>query len=137
MNALNIITTDKVQSLFPTSPETCSKYESCSANVCPLDREWHLRSHLRGEPSCHYLRIAVKDRATPEEELTPAYQAAVELWDKHKDELPQPLIKQLEKASTFGRKIAPLEVDPERAATAMKRLEKIFGGADTPISRFN
>ena len=41
-------------------PESCPKFEKCSANICPLDRDWKSRSHLRGEPICFYLREYVK-----------------------------------------------------------------------------
>ena len=36
-------------------PEHCSKFEHCSANVCPLDPERHRRSSGRNEPVCFYL----------------------------------------------------------------------------------
>jgi len=42
------------------APDFCPKYEKCSANICPLDRDWKLRSHLKGEPTCFYLREYVK-----------------------------------------------------------------------------
>ena len=116
-----------VQTLLPQSPTACSKFEACSANVCPLDRKWRLRSHLRGEPSCHYLRLAAKGTATESEQSTPAYCAAVKLWEQ-RDTLPPILLKQLEKSSTVGRRVAPLRVDPVKAEQAMKRLEDIFGG---------
>lgn len=36
-------------------PEHCSKFEHCSANVCPLDSDWRKRSSGRDEPVCFYL----------------------------------------------------------------------------------
>ncbi len=42
------------------TPETCPKYDKCSANICPLDRDWKQRTHLKGEPVCFYLREYVK-----------------------------------------------------------------------------
>jgi hypothetical protein len=33
----------------------CSKFEKCSAPVCPLDSDWALRKHLDGERVCFYL----------------------------------------------------------------------------------
>ena len=86
--------------------QTCSKYETCSVNICPLDPDYKLRSHISGEPSCHFLRLHVKDAATFDEKSTPAYRAAVDAWD-HRDELPMGLVKQLQKASQFARKIMP------------------------------
>lgn len=38
------------------TPEFCPKYDKCSANICPLDRDWQLRSHKRGERVCFFLR---------------------------------------------------------------------------------
>lgn len=34
----------------------CPKFDSCSAPICPLDPDWHLRRHLSGEPVCLWLR---------------------------------------------------------------------------------
>ena len=42
------------------TPDSCPKYEKCSANICPLDRDWKLRTHLNSEPICFYLREHVK-----------------------------------------------------------------------------
>ena len=42
------------------APSSCTKYEKCSANICPLELDWQLRSHLNGEPTCFYLREYVK-----------------------------------------------------------------------------
>ena len=38
----------------------CPRWQKCGANVCPLDPDWHLRSHQKGEPVCFYLLEAVK-----------------------------------------------------------------------------
>ena len=38
----------------------CSRFSKCSAPICPVDREWAKRTHLRGEPVCLYLREFVK-----------------------------------------------------------------------------
>ena len=37
-------------------PEDCDRYESCNANICPLDAGWRLRRHLPGEAVCFWLR---------------------------------------------------------------------------------
>ena len=42
------------------APDSCPKYEKCSANICPLDPDWQLRTHLNSEPVCFYLREYVK-----------------------------------------------------------------------------
>jgi hypothetical protein len=50
-------------------PEDCRKFERCGANVCPLEpADWQKRSHLPGDPTCHYLRLAAKGAAAPMEE---------------------------------------------------------------------
>ena len=42
------------------TPDSCPKYEKCSANICPLDPDWKLRTHMNSEPVCFYLREYVK-----------------------------------------------------------------------------
>jgi len=46
------------------SPEFCPKFLKCSANICPLDRDWKQRRHLKGERVCYYLRQHAKDSMT-------------------------------------------------------------------------
>lgn len=41
----------------------CDRFNTCSANVCPLDPEWHKRGHLNGERVCFYLIEAQKANA--------------------------------------------------------------------------
>jgi len=31
----------------------CPSFGKCSANICPLDPEQHLRTHVKGEDVCH------------------------------------------------------------------------------------
>ncbi len=38
----------------------CPRFAACSAPLCPLDPDRPVRSHLRGEPVCAYLRELVK-----------------------------------------------------------------------------
>lgn len=38
----------------------CPKFDKCSAPICPLDGEWHKRSHLKGERVCFFLAEASK-----------------------------------------------------------------------------
>lgn len=38
----------------------CPRYQSCGANICPLDPDWRKRSHLEHEPVCGLLRELVK-----------------------------------------------------------------------------
>jgi len=43
----------------------CTKYDSCSAPVCPLDPEWKNIHHLKGERVCFYLTEYSKPAARP------------------------------------------------------------------------
>lgn len=43
--------------------KSCPKFESCSANLCPLDSDWKLRTHMDVEPVCIYLRELAKVRS--------------------------------------------------------------------------
>jgi hypothetical protein len=42
---------------------SCDRFNRCSANICPLDPEWHKRKHLNGERICFYLLEAQKTNA--------------------------------------------------------------------------
>jgi hypothetical protein len=41
----------------------CDRFDTCSANICPLDQDWHQRKHLNGERICFYLIEAQKINA--------------------------------------------------------------------------
>lgn len=41
----------------------CPRYESCNANICPLDPEWHKRKNLKEDATCFYLSESVKHGA--------------------------------------------------------------------------
>lgn len=43
-----------------TKSEYCPKFSKCCAPICPIDTNWKLRTHLRDEPVCFYLREYVK-----------------------------------------------------------------------------
>lgn len=45
-------------------PENCPRWETCSANICPLDPDWQLRTHLDGERVCLYLTELAKPGGT-------------------------------------------------------------------------
>lgn len=50
----------------------CPKFETCSANICPLDPLWRKRVHVKGDAVCFFLREAVKPGAQPRfEQSTP------------------------------------------------------------------
>lgn len=38
----------------------CDRFQTCSANICPLDSDWQKRKHLNGERVCFYLIEAQK-----------------------------------------------------------------------------
>lgn len=46
-----------------TSPESCDRFDKCSANICPLDETWTKRGHLAGERVCFYMIEAEKINA--------------------------------------------------------------------------
>ncbi len=45
-------------------PRDCPRFDRCSANICPLDADWGLRQHLKGERICFYLTELVKPGGT-------------------------------------------------------------------------
>lgn len=51
-------------------PQSCPRYDKCSAPLCPLDSEWRRRKHLQGERVCYFLREAIKDGAAARFEAT-------------------------------------------------------------------
>ena len=51
IQAINEGTPDKPS----CSPRSCPKYESCNAQICPLDHHWQKRKHLCEERICFYL----------------------------------------------------------------------------------
>ena len=46
--------------LYQIGPSGCPKFEACLAPICPLDSDWRLRSHLRGDAICLWLREMAK-----------------------------------------------------------------------------
>lgn len=44
-------------------PDDCPKFLACRAPVCPLDKNWRLRSYTKGEPICRWLLEAAKPGA--------------------------------------------------------------------------
>lgn len=47
----------------------CPKYETCSAPICPLDKDWKLRVLCIEDPTCFYLLESVKDASKTHFEL--------------------------------------------------------------------
>jgi hypothetical protein len=44
------------------STSLCPRFDSCSAPVCPLDKNWEITRHLKGEPVCRWLRESMKNQ---------------------------------------------------------------------------
>ena len=88
----------------------CPRYDRCSAPVCPLDPDWRLRSHLKGEPVCGLLlEFSKTDGEATLRGFLPAQVAQVAitlapaLLARH-----APLRKAWEKASKTGSRLALL-----------------------------
>ena len=91
----NIISTDldPAINVIESPSTTCPRYEACNSNVCPIDNDWHLRTHIAGDRVCYYLRLVAKDQTqglTSDNNAEPAYAAAMEVWAV-KDRLPTQL----------------------------------------------
>jgi hypothetical protein len=43
------------------TPQACPKYQTCSAPICPLDKNWKLRVLCNEDSTCFYLLESVKD----------------------------------------------------------------------------
>lgn len=56
-------TSDAHSTAVSVRDNACPRFERCSAPLCPLDRDWRLRSHRRGEPVCGLLLEASKPGA--------------------------------------------------------------------------
>ncbi len=52
----------------------CPKHYRCSAPICPLDRDWRERTHLKGDRVCFYLLESVKPNAETRFQGVPARQ---------------------------------------------------------------
>lgn len=42
----------------------CPRYSQCSAMICPLDKDWVMRTHLPEERVCTYLREYYKEQGS-------------------------------------------------------------------------
>ncbi len=51
------------------TPQKCPKYDTCSAPICPLDKDWKLRVLCIEDPTCFYLLESVKDASKTHFEL--------------------------------------------------------------------
>lgn len=68
---------------------TCPRFESCSAPICPIDDDWRLRTHRKGEAVCHWVRQLAKAPAgdamgsAAAELLARVLQLIPELFSRH------------------------------------------------------
>lgn len=100
---------------------SCPRFDSCGAPVCPLDPN-HLRSaHLPGEPTCLYLREAVKPGglarlggSVPMEVAEKVLQALPSIMDRYGG-----IRRVLERAKT-----SPSKIDQGRAGAALRFIPK-------------
>ena len=44
-------------------PQSCPRWDKCSASICPLDPDWQLRVLTHEDPTCFYLLESVKTGA--------------------------------------------------------------------------
>jgi len=51
------------------TPQNCPKYDTCSAPICPLDKDWKLRVLCNEDSTCFYLLESVKDASATHFEL--------------------------------------------------------------------
>lgn len=82
-------------------PNDCPRFDGCSAPICPLDKDYLKRAHLKGERSCGYLREYAKPHARAIlKGVIPAeqFQAISEAYSNIVNQY-NPLKKQLNKAS--------------------------------------
>jgi hypothetical protein len=82
-------------------PTDCPKFNTCNANICPLDPLWPRAVHLEHEPVCFYLRSTSKAGAEEHFADDPAFQKArLELpviSARHPD-----IARQVRRASRYG-----------------------------------
>jgi len=100
------------------TPGFCPKYKKCSANICPLDHDWQLRTHLKGEPVCFYLREYVKQGGIarlrgciPREMFEQIALNLPDIRSRHGD-----INRRLENAAKTGSKIDALKKPGREAA---------------------
>ena len=99
------------------TPDSCPKYAKCSANICPIDPDWQLRTHMKGERICLYLREYVKQGgiarlrgSLPKEMLEKIALNLPDIWSRYGN-----IKRSLERAAKTDSKIDALK-KPGRAA---------------------
>lgn len=91
-----------------TAPESCPKFDKCSAPICPLDEHWRERKHLDGEPVCLWLRELAKPggeailggalRGEQAQAIGRAAPGIIARW--------RTVRRELQRASRYGSKVA-------------------------------
>lgn len=96
-------------------PQSCPRYERCSANICAFDRDWRKRSHVRSDAICFYLTEAVKPNAVENFALL-AQEWVLEAVRPlaTDDALPDAIKTALERARSTGSKIINQRAAGER-----------------------
>jgi hypothetical protein len=99
--------------------ESCPKFSTCSAPICPLDEHWRNSAHLSGERVCLWLREAAKDggaeriRATlPGDISTPLLSAYHDIMSSQRIALPAGIgaVRHvLERAALSGSKLGAFD----------------------------
>ena len=92
-----------------TNAKSCDRFgKPCNANVCPLEPEWEIRPHLKGERICFYMIEAVKVDA----EALFEGRGRKDLYKTIHELMPlitarhRPIKKALESAKTSGSRMA-------------------------------
>ena len=87
-------------------PGDCSKFQTCSAPVCPLDPLWPAAVHLTGEPVCRYLLAAGKEGAADRYAHDPTFPSCLVQLDPICQEHPH-IAYEVQRAARRGFKKAP------------------------------
>jgi hypothetical protein len=102
-----------------SSPQSCPRWRSCSAPICPLDTDWRLRKHLQSEPTCGLLLELAKPggEATlraclPAKVAEGAISVAAEVMAAH-----GPIRRACGRASRSGSKLRQFQAIRESQAT--------------------
>lgn len=100
-----------------TRPEDCPRYDRCSANVCPLDADWHKRRHVRGDETCFFLTESAKPNAVENfASLGVGWLLDIANHVRADKCLPDGIRETLERAKTTGSRI----VNQRRAGERLK-----------------
>jgi len=82
----------------------CQKFDGCSANLCPLDKDLSKRSYCDGEPICFYMREHVKGNRGDSVQDKTIHQMIDTKWEVIADVGKSPLKKKLKEAESSPSK---------------------------------